>query len=101
MGHVQSERTPKGVHVSFASDPLPFIAPWTSEKLNSFLIFIFISLYRLLKNHQGDHIYEQIDNLYTVFIQTVERRHVQSDWREHCFLTSSVTLRDTMLFMDI
>ena len=69
---------PEGVHVSFASDSLPFIAPRTSKKLNSFLIFIFSSPYRLLQNHQGDHIYEQIDNLYTVFIQSAERRrHLQ------------------------
>ena len=33
---------PEGVHVSFASDPLRFIAPWTTEKLNSLLIFTFI-----------------------------------------------------------
>ena len=33
VGRVQSEWAPKG-----ASDPLPFIAAWTSEKLNSFLM---------------------------------------------------------------
>ena len=65
---------PEGVHVSFASDPLRFIAPWTTEKLNSLLIFTFISLYRLLKNHQGGHSYQQTENLHTVCVQTAERR---------------------------
>ena len=34
----------------------------------------FISLYRLLKNHQGGHIYQQTENLHTVCVQTAERR---------------------------
>ena len=38
------------------------------------LIFTFISLYRLLKNHQGGHIYKQTKNLHTVGVQTAERR---------------------------
>ena len=65
---------PEGVHVSFASDPLRFIAPWTTEKLNSLLIFTFFSLYRVLKNLQGGHIYQQTENLHTVCVQTAERR---------------------------
>ena len=63
---------PEGVHVSFASDPLWVIAPRTTEKLNSLLIFTFISLYPLLKNYQGDHIYKQIENLHTVCVETAE-----------------------------
>ena len=57
------------------------------------------------KNRQGDHIYEQIDNLYTVFVQTAERRRrLQRPIRlarALFVLTSSVTSRDTMLFMDV
>ena len=37
------------------------------------VIFTFISLYRLLKNYQGDHIYKHIDNFHTVYIKTAER----------------------------
>ena len=98
---------PEGVHVGFASDPLRFIAPWTTEKLNSLLIFTFISLYRLLKNHQGGHIYQQTENLHTVCVQIAERRRrLQRPIRltRFMFLTSSldyVTSRDTMLFMEV
>ena len=42
--------------------------------MNSLLIFTFISLYCLLKNHQGGHIYQQTENLHTVCVQTAERR---------------------------
>ena len=49
MNQSGSRATPNRVHVSCASDPLWFIAPRTSEKFYSLLIFTFISLYRLLK----------------------------------------------------
>ena len=98
---------PERVHVSFASDPLRFIAPLTTEKLNSLLIFTFISLYRLLKNHQGGHINQQTQNLHTVCVQTAERRRrLQRPIRlaRFMFLTSSldyVTSRDIMVFMEV
>ena len=60
------------------------------------------SLSLVEKNHQGDHIYEQIDNLYTVFIQTASTFTVSNKIGESIvFLTSSVTSLDTMLFMDV
>ena len=43
-------------------------------KFNLPSIFTFISLYHLLKNHQGGHIYQQTENLHTVCVQTAERR---------------------------
>ena len=64
------------VHVSFASDPLCFIAPSALEKKNSLLIFTFISLCCLLKNYQGDHMYKQKENLYSVGVQTA-----MTSWR--------------------
>ena len=67
------------VHVSIASDTLWFIDSWKSEKLNSFLIFTFISLYRLLKNYQGDQICKQKENLHTLCVEAAERRRRRHD----------------------
>ena len=74
-------------------------------------IFTLISLCRLFKNYQGDHIYKQIENLHTMFVQIVE-------WHLWCHYVYNVkamllffyddhvkfdlvTSGDTMLFMEL
>ena len=57
MGRVQSEH---------ASDPLRVHSSVNFRKINALLIVRFISIYSLLKNYQGDHIYKQMENLHKV-----------------------------------
>ena len=67
-------------------------------------IYIHFSLSLVEKNIKAI-IFTSINIIYTQCLYKqrngVDVYNVQSNWREHCLLTSSVTSRDTMLFMDV
>ena len=71
---------PEGVHVSFASDPLRFIAPsavhssMNNRKIKLIAyIYIHFSLSLVEKSPRRSHL-QQTENLHTVCVQTGERR---------------------------